>query len=677
MIKKMNKTMNKTMNKKLITIVSTCLIFLLLSQVWAANPSMYFYLCNEPGFDSSADIYGSAPVIVGDWLYLYTWTEENKYSLWQIKRGNLPSEENFSSFDRKEAWEEKIDLSTLGDPNKLIITAMCEYKDDLYLGLKIDNQPSLRRLDDPNDNEGSWAKVGPTGLSSGTIRALYSFNDHLYNDHLYMETSPLSTGEAAGFSLWSSKEAEGDKPDSQDWETLQLKTMTDRGNKAILSFQPLGSTLFLGTENLSRGGEVWQLKEGEKSPSRASTDSLIDKNNLSIPCLAEIENQLFAVTQNSSKGAQIWSYTQKQGFLEVEADSWEADVKRHTPISLQGLGSYLFLGFDSEFDSEEEPLRMLNLWDTKLKSIPLVPRQVKDDQPFLDANNQLCGLAKDQDNGFLYLCTQSTTQSTTQGFKLWKSTQLAMITITSPAERPWATNQDTSISWKTTKGGDYVVCLTDFTDPNHTLPYSSRSLNKIIIESSPTPQSTVGTAILVSFLSEGEGTYRGEIFWDTNQAPSAKDQYNYPVQFAFVYDCTPPPKPILQSVSPGNESLTLQWTQAKDKLSGIAYYYLYYQAIAEEEDPNAVTFSVGERKKISLSEAEDGEDEINDLTNYQRYAVAVSAVDAAGNESELSDLEVGTPEPGQGLMDLVGEKGNCFIHWLWPIEKSIIQGRQP
>ena len=167
-----------------------------------------------------------------------------------------------------------------------------------------------------------------------------------------------------------------------------------------------------------------------------------------------------------------------------------------------------------------------------------------------------------------------------------------------------------------------------------------------------------------------EGTYTIEISWDPNRNPITKDTETYPVQFTFLYDITPPSIPTILDVSSGNEKLRIQWAEATDILSGVAKYKIHWEPI---EDPNTAPFSdqystaIIDENNYTIKNANEQqylEYFISPLVNYQQYRIAISSIDYADNESDRSIEGSGTPEPGRGLMDLLGEPGGCFLKLL-------------
>ena len=96
---------------------------------------------------------------------------------------------------------------------------------------------------------------------------------------------------------------------------------------------------------------------------------------------------------------------------------------------------------------------------------------------------------------------------------------------------------------------------------------------------------------------------------------------------------------------------------------------MWYKEASKEQDPNSgedVERNADEEKSINTGSSEECEYFIKDLVNGKRYLITVSAKDKAGNESSRSESHIGIPKPGRGLMELLGEDGECFIRAVCP-----------
>ncbi|MGA1875571.1 MAG: hypothetical protein ACMUIA_08175 [bacterium] len=616
------------------------------------SSDIYFHSCNNPGFGISENYASLPPVIVGDRLYVCTFTTGQTFRLWQTHLGKLPADSQSQPFDPNIAWGSEIDVKGIHDPNTITITAMCAYKDYLYMAVQTP-EPGLWRLEDPN--EPGWESVAPAGLYSGEIEALAVFDQHLYLEVL----DPDATGYEK-VNLWRSMEAIEAELNANDWETVNTLDINQYQNVALSSFEEFNGRLYLGTENAG-GSEIWRLDRVSVNPIRLSSaaDGFGDISNQSIPAMAVARHILYTVTRNTY-GPQFWFCPEgEESFRRISTPFSEGYSPEPPPLSLESLGSYLFLGLDA---SDEQIWRLNaasqwkfyeeNQWDE------VAALNYDDDQLLLDANNRLNWIYADPNEGYLYLGTQSVTQ----GMKLWQSTRLPVITIDSPHPLSNAFHEDFPIRWKTTKSGSYIICLLEFTDPNQHSSDNPLSvqLNRHLYEPAVTASEEQENMITASHLSEGEGIYLGEISWDPNRNPPAKSSETYPARLSFIYDTTAPSEPVLIKVSPGTRKLKLWWTGAVDNLSGVDKYRIWYKEMLPEEDPNMVTFAEDESREIYIT-GEETEFILDHLINGQPYAVAVSALDVAGNESFPSSTLSGTPEVGRGITDLVDEDGECFI----------------
>lgn len=670
-------------------IILLCLIFGLTHQCLAQS-SIYFYPGNNPGFGDPNNYAASMPVIASNWLYLYTYTQgKTNYCLWRTDPDGLPSEpNNLASFDPNSVWT-AVDITGIydqvSDPNIQFI-ALCSYKNCLYIAGQSNQKPYLWRPEDadldPNDIE--WDSVAPNDLTSGTINALHEFNDHLYMG----VTAPGAT-ENNEVALWYSIEPDSQKITSDDWDSITCDQIISNKNTEISYLQKYETRLYLGTKNTENGCEIWSLDKNSKTPQNLTKDGLGTlgtprTKNKEITAMAVAGDVLYAVTWNAD-GSQLWYYKENESkFSETPSGMWQQDPNQINPLSLESLGSYLFLGFDTD------TIQRLTYWDpngdseqvTALNDANHPPYDAN--QPILADDTHLCWMYADKTNGHLYLGTKRTKESNTtntNGFTLWKSSLLPIITITSP-KPPLNAFHDGNlpIKWETTKGGYYQINLIEFKTPNE---FKDPNINKYFpLCIYPNPNAPPATSlnkicITSSVLELGgkealEGRYTMEISWDLdpNRNPITKDKETYPVRFSFKYDTTDPSIPTLIDVSAGNEKLRIRWTESIDIFSGVMGYNIHWEPI---EDPNIEAFSgpynpvyVGE-SDYTINQANGQqylEYTISQLVNYLNYRIAVSAIDYANNESAKSLEFFGTPEPGRGLMDLLGETGGCFLNAL-------------
>lgn len=588
----------------------------------------------------------STPVILGDRLYIYTndggtySDEEPEFQLWRAPEDNP-----------NDPWQE-IKLKDLNDPNATA-TVMGAYGEYLYVATTSPvQQPHLWRMEDPNGED--WTRVTPSGLSTGVISALSSLDDRLY-----LGIDLNDSGNSV--SIWRSKEVQSDDLKSGDWEQVS------GSYRATISsaFQKFENKLYLGVENAENKAEVWSWDGSTPYPPAIYNESYSNfgEKNHNIAALAASDYILYAVTRNDTEsGPQLWSMARGEENFKQVSSSY-APVKSN-PSSLENLGSYLFLSLNTEEENEKGQI-WLSYYDPNLKeqekqwkTVSIYDKDEYDksgDKSILgpDPNNP-CWLCADQSNGYLYLGRKNSRE----GFTLWKSSQLPIITITSaPAESYPSVSPSlgafnstsAEVRWTSTRAGDYMIHLLRFTDPNNRIEDPNISIPAKVAIREGTPS---------SLNVQNEGTYLGEIAWDPNQSQSVEDQERYPVRFSFICDTTDPNVPEKPSLSVRNERLDVTWIKPYDKLSGVKKYNVWWKEAPQGADANTIKFNYNDQNKIV-----DGETEIDisGLANGKRYAVAVSAIDTAGNESRRSRASFATPELGKGLMDLVGETGGCFI----------------
>lgn len=576
--------------------------------------------------------------MAGNWLYLSTDVQDEKFRLWRHDP-NVPTQ----------GWTE-VTIDGISDPDS---TALGSHKGYLYVATRAqDSSPHLWRLENPG--QGIWKQVGPSGLGSAEIiTVLSSFGEHLY-------LGIASGGDSGGLvQLWRSTETGTNNPEitSNTWERIGEST------SALISsaFQEFDARLYLGIENTANSqnkAEVWRLDSSSASNSfyRYNAFGWME-SNLSIPALAVCDQVLYAVARNG-KGAQVWSLL-KGGAEFSRTSSWNGfiDPSRSLPLSMVSLGSYLFLSFDTNGKGEVFRLwydpgnleQREKQWGAVTINDPNTGKSL-----FTDASNRLRWLYADPNNGYLFLGTQDSGGR----FKLWKSSRLPIITLTSPQmyqTHPYAYfgafQSKVQVGWRSTRSGEYVIRQVQLKDPNSRI---SQDPGFVINKSNAEKLTTYTTQPLPP--DDRQGTYIAEIAWN-----KAGDQERYPVLFSFIYDTDKPEQlPVVTSVESGSKKLRVKWAKAHDKLSGIAQYRVWWKQVPVGSDANTGTFS----GQSDLLDGSKYEHDISGLMNGRRYAVAVSARDTAGNESDpsdITDLSFGTPQMGRGLTDLVGETGGCFV----------------
>ncbi len=531
-------------------------------------------------------------------------------------------------------------------------------------------------VEDPNTV--IWSSVDPD-LTLGTINALYEFNNHLY-----MGVTDLGASEGTEVALWRSKDSGDYQLSSTYWKSIYCQQLNDANNTIISCFQEAGNKLYLGTENSLEKCEVWSFNKEAAYPDTLIKEHSWEIGNRRIAAMAVAGDVLYAVTRNDD-GSQLWYYKENENkFLETPSGMWQQDPNQTNPLSLESLGSYLFLGFDTD------EIHRLTYWDPngdseQINALNDANYSLYDaNHPILADDTHLCWIYADKTNGYLYLGTKRTKESNTtntNGFTLWKSSLLPIITINSPKPPLNAFHKgNLDIEWETTKGGYYQINLTEFKDPNGSsdpnieahFPHAIDPNRNVPPASSLNTTRIIGPDLKIEGNEALEGIYTIEIFWDLdpNRNPITKDKETYPVRFSFKYDTTDPSIPAIIDVSPGNEKLRIRWTEATDILSGVKGYYIHWEPL---EDPNIEAFSGpynpvyvgGNNYTINQANGQQYlEYTISQLVNYLNYRVAISAIDYANNESDKSLESFGTPEPGRGLMDLLGETGGCFLNVL-------------
>jgi len=602
---------------------------------------------------------GARPVVLGDRLYLYSFIQGQQFSLW---RGD-PN----GPYDPNHVWK-KVNLGAINDPNA---TALGSHKGYLYLATNKENIPHVWQGKDPN--QGEWVQVTPSGIRAGAVTGISSFNDHLY---LCVTNLQDSGGAAGPVQLWRfTGAASSHEIPSGTWERIEDGTYS-----ALISsgFQEFEGKLYLGVENTENKAEVWKLESGYKKLLRYS-EIAAAPGNRSIAAMSASDLILYAVTLNEDSGAQVWSLAGgSKNFSRVSSWNKFVDPNRSKPLSMESLGSYLFLGFNYD-GTKREVFRSYYDADhlgaeqkeKQWESIYLYDKSRNQQKTLMDESNRLRWLYADQNNGYVYLGAEDPNHRVT----LWRSTRLPIITIDSPRSEisslidktyPYVyplgvfpSGASVQITWKTTRTGKYTIRLVQFKDPNDTV------VSPPAFSVSGQNAARALEAYSTTLPAQKQGTYIAEIAWDETQSSLDWDKERYPVLFSFIYDTEPPEKsPVVVSVTPGDRKLDVKWSDAHDKLSGVARYKIWWEEVTPGTDANVIIFT-----HSGVQPSDKGNNyRISGLTNGHKYAVAVSAIDAAGNGPDQPDRATGsfgTPALGLGLTDLVGEDGGCFLGAVW------------
>ena len=132
------------------------------------------------------------------------------------------------------------------------------------------------------------------------------------------------------------------------------------------------------------------------------------------------------------------------------------------------------------------------------------------------------------------------------------------------------------------------------------------------------------------------------------------------ITFKLYYDTVAPEKPKSFTLSPGEKSITVNWTYPDDtEADDYAKNKIFYVKSSENTD-DGVTFSE--------EESESGTSfKINNLENNVEYSVKMLTIDFAGNESEETEIKTASPIPSDDFYEYYEKNGgtedggHCFI----------------
>ena len=125
----------------------------------------------------------------------------------------------------------------------------------------------------------------------------------------------------------------------------------------------------------------------------------------------------------------------------------------------------------------------------------------------------------------------------------------------------------------------------------------------------------------------------------------------------------PPQKPEGFSVGSGEKRLFLSWNTPEDK--DLEYVYICYDTESHTgEDVTCEDYEgTGAKDGNSPIKVDYSEDSyiLKGLENGTKYYVRIVFEDEGGKQGEPSDEKSGVPENVEGLAELTGEEGGCFV----------------
>ncbi len=148
-----------------------------------------------------------------------------------------------------------------------------------------------------------------------------------------------------------------------------------------------------------------------------------------------------------------------------------------------------------------------------------------------------------------------------------------------------------------------------------------------------------------------------------------KDREKVARYLSFAWDANAPAPPKNLKVGEGDGRLEIQWEPSSDSFEdiedledtnfsrSIMQYELRYWPKDEEDQDTNIIYPVRDPDGV----LQPNRIEISGLQNNTTYYIQVRARDKAGNLSEGSEVVEGTPQPTLGWLELLDEKGGCFI----------------
>ncbi|MBW2146538.1 MAG: beta-propeller fold lactonase family protein [Deltaproteobacteria bacterium] len=209
-----------------------------------------------------------------------------------------------------------------------------------------------------------------------------------------------------------------------------------------------------------------------------------------------------------------------------------------------------------------------------------------------------------------------------------------IISVSRPAVQSTGTVE---IQWRAGDAGSYRVESGGNDDPG---------TGNLLNEGTVAAEETITTIISGDSLGAEEGSYRVFIYVSDGSGETGS---NYTT---IRLDNTPPSAPTGFAGTVGDERIFLDWNAGGE--SDLAGYRIFFGTASGRYDAQGSPVSITDSAATSFT--------LENLENNVDYFLVLTAVDQAGNESQLSEEIVVTPEEVLGITGLSGESENgCFV----------------
>lgn len=241
--------------------------------------------------------------VYGDQLYVGIWNNVTGSELWRTRAGVIHPASNAD-------WE-RVDDTGFG---AFAVTSLIEFGSHLFAGTftqKLPDQFPACNVWRSSDGIG-WDKVNVDGFgnadnSDSTTMAVYDGNLYVGTENGYFKEIGFGTG----CEVWRT-DGTLDSPYEDDWENLVSNGFSQAGeytgNRNIIAMTVFDGKLFVGTQNVAKGAEVWSY-DGSRWD-RVASGGIDNVHNVTVAyhSMISVDGALYLGMKNSWTGGEVWRY---------------------------------------------------------------------------------------------------------------------------------------------------------------------------------------------------------------------------------------------------------------------------------------------------------------------------------------------------------------------------------
>jgi parallel beta-helix repeat protein len=254
------------------------------------------------------------------WEYDGTnWTQVNTTGFGDVNNAGINSMAVFNSKlyvgtynnNGTEVWEyngsswTQVNADGFGDSGNYAADSMAVYNSYLYVAVANTAGVGIWRTAGAGGPPFSdWTQVNSDGFGNSYNARAYNMVEH--SGKLFVGTYNTSTGTE----VWSTAAFEG--PPFTDWNQVNTDGFGNSNNSLTRSMAVYGTKLYVGTDNGTTGAEVWRTAGTGTPPfsdwTQVNSDGFGNSSNTAAKSMAEHNGNLFVGTDNSSTGGEVWEY---------------------------------------------------------------------------------------------------------------------------------------------------------------------------------------------------------------------------------------------------------------------------------------------------------------------------------------------------------------------------------